>query len=318
VDNSDAAASAAHTPDDKKREEVDDECSTFYEEEPCVAASSHGCIWQDEDLVCYRAASDSDAPASEAHTPDDEASEELHDECFTIYKQEDCLAASSHGCVWQEYDRLCYKPVDNSDATAIEEHTPEDEEWEEVDDECFKLYKPEDCVAASSHGCVWQEEDLVCYRRVAGSDAPASEAHTPDDGEREELDDECFTIYKEEECLAASSNGCVWQEEDRVCYRAAGKSDATTVHEHTPEDAEREELDDEDITLEQVEAPPEDDWCYVQAGVDKDECDALSSKCMFVEKVYSTIHTQPRESEDSVSSSGVVTLVVLLGIAAFV
>jgi hypothetical protein len=97
-------------------------------------------------------------------------------------------------------------------------------------------------------------------------------------------------------------------------YKADGNSDATATEAKT-KDAEAEAPP---VEAPPVEAPPEDDWCYLQAGVDKGRCDILSRTCMFVEKDPSSVPLASQSEDDDkvVSSSCAVTLVVALGIAA--
>jgi hypothetical protein len=127
---------------------------------------------------------------------------------------------------------------------------------------------------------------------VCQSDATAKQAQPEGDS-----GNACYELFGEDKEQCLGSDDCTWDEQKVAC--AARAADARPA---------------------EVDAPQEDDWCYLQAGVDKERCDVLSTKCMFVEKVASSVRVPTQmtsESEDTVSSSCAGTLVVMLGFAAF-
>jgi hypothetical protein len=247
------------------------------DKETCLAASGRGCVWHDRRGTCYKPAEDGDQESKDNGDHEDTCHSRIGKD------KETCLAASDRGCVWHDKRGTCYKPKDDGD----QEYQPDKHAaW------CEGIGRDRDkCLAdgAQMRGCAWGEETGTCFHQdrcwaVFGSDQErCKEATTLGLGcavidnrpskpcyssSREKMDG-CFARFGNNErlCDTNGEDACTWHEELGVCHLVEKVS-------------------------ERAQAPPQDDWCYLQAGTDKEQCDALSTanelvpgatNCMFVE-----------------------------------
>jgi hypothetical protein len=295
------------------------------DKQTCLSASGRGCVWHEERGVCYKP----------SETSDDEEDVELEDDtcyknfgrdkelcqatddctwqheegvCYTetdaCYLQsgndlEKCLQAEAQGCVWNEEDLACWTAGDNEEGEG--EDSRRAFNCEDIGSDKEKCLEDEMQILS----CAWGEETSTCFRQDrcwtdSGSDEEKCAEATalglgcrwhPEEGcySQQDAMDGCFARFGSDArmCQDYGRGRCVWKEERAVCHLA-----------------------------EKAETPPLDDWCYMQAGEDKAQCDALAGRCMFVES--SAPPAPPPPGTDALVSSGCGTmLVVALGIAAF-